>query len=470
MTKALENAAWYRGKRPLVDEYLQTAKQVESAVAMRGHLYRPGFLGGEITQVERNLKLKLSDVNYAIVKEAIERDLAQTGFDYDIAYKEAQIAWELEKTQLLTALEQEFAHNKKLRELDKQDLDRLEIKINLRKLILIAEKTGIDEDMEELRQEMVSVEQSTYAAEDALLAAKLLTAQKKLEVIPYIETVLEKQQEIIDAETANADSKEVLITKKEDLNDKKEDLITAREAIATAIIDLIAAKQSLIEKRSDLLTAKGLVVGQEQTNVEYLNQYISTLSGLSDVQQDLVAAKRALIPKINEKSMALIAYAAELDAWVVVKNAIANVKEEIAILMETRADKKGDIIDAKVSLNTLELALDEAQINLEIAKLTGKTNLMDQKIKNASEMLTERQSSFNAKIVRENELISGQIDLDLYGATSAYETMQAVNDIAIPSQLHAQRAVGGYRVVTKRALGAIAANAELSSKLVHLLT
>lgn len=470
MTKAMEDSLWRRGKRPIVAEYLTTQKQVEDVVAGQGFLHRPGFLGAAVTAIERAAKFKLRDLNYQIVKEAIERELAQTGHDYDIAYKESRIAWELEKASLYTALEQEFAASKRNRELDKQELDRLEITVNLRKLVIMAAKTAIDEDMEELRQEMTLVEQSTFSAEDALLAAKLLTAEKKLEVIPYIETVLEKQQLIIDAETANADRKEALIAEKENLNDKRLDLITARELIADAIVDLIAAKQSLVTKKGSLITARGLVADQEIVNVGYLDQYILALSGLSDVQQDLVAAKRALIPKINEKSTALIAYAAELDAWVIVKQAIAGVKEDIAEYMVDRAGKKEDLIDARVDLNSLKLDLQEAQINLEIARMTGRSNLMTQKIGNAALMLTERQSAFDSKISRESDLLSGQIDLDLYEAQSAFETMEGVNDIAIPSQLAAMRKVGAYRIITKRQLGQIAATAQLTSSLIHLLS
>jgi len=340
MTKTSENSQFYKGKRPLIDDYLKNAKQVEDIVAGRGFLSRPGYLGDLSTQVERGLKFKLSELNYTITKESIERELVQAGFEYDLAYKEARIAWELEKSSLLTALEQELADNKAARDLDIQQLARMEIMVNLRRLVIMAAKVAIDEDMEAYRQELTTVEESTFPAEDALLAAKLSTAQHKLDVIPYIEIVLEKQQEIIDAETDNADRKKALIAEKENLNDKRIELITAQEAIADAIVELIIAKQELVAKREDLIKAKGLVATQEGKNVGYLDQYILALSGLSDVQQDLVAAKRALIPKINEKSTALITYAAELDAWIIVKNTIAGVKEEIAAEKKTRAEFK----------------------------------------------------------------------------------------------------------------------------------
>jgi len=470
MTKLAEQNQWYKGKRHLVDDYLKNAKQVEDIVSGRGHLYRPGFLSDGITQIERGLKFGLSDLNYQITADAISRELAQSGHDYDIAYKEARIAWELEKSTLYTALEQEFADNKHARGLDIQELNRVEITVNLRKLVIMAAKTAIDIDIEELRQEMTRVDQSTFSAEDALLAAKLLTAEKKLEVIPYIEIVLEKQQLIIDAESDNADRKEALITEKGLLNDKRIDLITAREAIAGAIVVLIAAKQELVTKRESLIVAKELVADQEITNIGYLDQYIRALSGLSDVQQDLVKAKRALIPKINEKSMALIAYAAELDAWVIVKNAIAVVKEDIAEYMEIRADRKGDIIDARVDLNSLKLNLQEAQINLEIAKMTGRSDLMRQKITNAGPMLTERETSFKATIKRDGELLDAKINFDLYGEKQDFASMKEINDFVIPKEVGSVKRVAAARILERRGVAAIASGAELTSKLVHLLS
>ncbi|HDO36694.1 MAG TPA: hypothetical protein ENH07_10440, partial [Nitrospirae bacterium] len=429
MTKVMEASKWTKGKRPILTKYLSAHSNIERQVAAHGFLYLPTFLGAAITEIEALTKFELSELNYQIVAEAIERELAQTGYNYDIQVKEAQIAWELEKTALLTALQQEFADNKRVRDLDNQTLDRLEITTNLRKLVIIALKTAIDINMEELRQEMTHVDQSTFPAEDALLAARLLTAQKKLEVIPYIKTVLEKQQLVIDAEEDNADRKTALITEKEALNDKRVELITAREAIAGAIVNLITAKQDLVTKREDLIGAKGLIATQETTNISYLDQYISALGGLSDVQQNLVEAREDLIPYINDKSTALLAYVTELDAWVAVKQTIARIKEDIADYMEDRVDKKGDIIDSRKVLNTLELGLEEARISLTMAQLTGRSNLLSAEVMNAATMLTEREASFASKIIREGALIGGQIDLDLYTEWVALETMSEVNDI-----------------------------------------
>ena len=153
----------------------------------------------------------------------------------------------------------------------------------------------------------------------------------------------------------------------------------------------------------------------------------------------------------------------------VIKEAIAVIKEDIAAYMEDRVDKKGDIIDSKVALNRLQLALQEAKLNLETAKLTGHSSLLTEKITNAVEWLTERQTSFDAKITRESALISGQIDLRAYEEQIAFETMQEVNDISIASEIDSLERIVAARIEEKEEMADIASTAKITSQLVHLL-
>lgn len=470
MTQAMENALWYKGKSPIINEYMQTAKQVEDRVAKQGFLYRPGFLSDLTTQLEMTFKAKLSGVNYEIVKQAIEREIAETGHDYDIAVKEAMIAWELEKSTTLTALEQEFADNKVARERDKEVLNRLKIETDLQQLVIIATKAEIETELEELRQELPDIERMTFDYETALLNARLLTAQKKLEVIPYIEAVLEKQQSIIDEEEANADRKNALITAKQDLNDKRSELITAREAIAAQIVLLIAAKEALVDKKQDLVDAREEIATVEEANINYLEQYINALTGLDDVKKDLITAKKALIPKINEKSAALIAYAAEIDAWILVKQAIAKIKEQIADEKIAGVGHRQDIMDAKITLADLENTLKEARLNLEIARLTGRTDLLTLQVENATELLEARQAELDAEIARQSDLLSGQLDYDLYAQTIAIETTEGVEAIEIEAVIDEITDTTSSWITERNGTTAAAVNTEITSKLVHLLT
>ena len=469
MSKVSENALWRIEKDKIMNEYLQNVQAVEKKVSGQGFLYRPGFLGEKITQIELGAKVELSAANFEIVSQMVERELAQTGHDYDIAYKNAAIAWELEKTGLLTDLEQEFADNKYDRVNDFEVLERRKITIDLRKLVIMAAKTAIEEQMEAYRQEKLLAEEFTFPYEEALLQAKLLTARKKLEVIPYIEAVIAKQQLIIDTEENNSDLKGVLITEKQGLNVVKQALIARREAIADVVTTLIAAKEALIPKKSAVVDAEALVVAQESVNAGYLSQYVQSLTGLTDVQLDLAAAKKALIPKINEKSAAIIAYAAELDAWVLVKQAIAAVKEQIASEQETRAGIKQTIGYAKMTVDLFETYLEEAKINLEIARMTGQSNILDQQSSNLPEYLTERETSLKAQFDRESELFDEQADFDQYREEQELASMEEINDYVIPKEISTIRRIAIARINEMGKTAEISANRQLTSSLVHLL-
>jgi len=470
MTQTAENALWRIKKRPIMDGYLSAHKQAENQVAGQGFLYRPGFLADAATAIEREAKFKLSEANFAIVQQMIERELAQTGFDYDIAVKEAMIAWQLEKAQTLTELKREFADNKLLREMDKEALNRLKIETDLRQLVIIAAKAQYEIDLEELKRQFFDVERSTFSYETALLNAKLVTANKKLEVIPYIEAVLEKQQLIIDEEENNADRKQALITEKEGLNDKRLELITAREAIAEAIVTLIAAKEALVEKKQALITAKEPIVNQELLNATYLSQYVTSLTGLDTVRQSLITAKNLLIPKINAKSTALIAYAAELDAWMLVKEAIADVKEEIADVAVQNASAKQTILTSKSNYAAANLSLKEARLALEVARMTGRSDLLTARVTNATEYLTAKAEALEAEIENNSEMIDAQLSYDEHSMTTQLETLGEVADIEIDDEVLTIQSITTSQVSEREGTTAAAAQAQLTSRLVHVLS
>jgi len=371
----MENALWQRQKRPVVDEYRQAASQVERQVAGQGFLYWPGFLGEMITGVERAAKFKLSDINYQIVKEAIERELVQTGHDYDIAVKEAMIAWELEKTQTLTALEQTFADNKKLRALDKEELDRMKIETNLRQLVIIAAKADYQETMEGYRQDLLDIEATTFPYETALTNAKLLTAQKKLEVIPYIESVLEKQQSLIDAEEANADRKEALITAKEAVQDEERELSAEYVELAGKITDLVTAKRALVTARGAIVTAKNLLHTAKATNIGYLESYIGMIDNLIDAKIEVADAKEANL--------------AYMEAYITAQQQIADARTSLAAAKEANIPYMDAYMDALDELGIARVELIDAK--------RDNVSYMESHIAKLEDELTAKEALVSAK-------------------------------------------------------------------------
>ena len=153
----------------------------------------------------------------------------------------------------------------------------------------------------------------------------------------------------------------------------------------------------------------------------------------------------------------------------IVKNTIAAVKEEIAAYMEVRADKKGDLIDARVGLNTMKLGLQEAIINLEKARMDGKSDLLTQQTANFALMLTEKGISFDAMSERKTTLFDAEVEYDSYREAQEFASMEEINDYVIPLEKTYINQAWTARINERGKTAEIAANKELTSSLVHLL-
>lgn len=254
MTQKAEQNKWYQGKGKIVSEYLESHEALMSAVAGRGFINAPGYLDDAAIKGERITKSKLSELNYSIVAEAIERELKQTGHDYGIAYKTARIAFELSKQQTLSDLEQEFADIKLSQSVTEEELAAQRIELAIRELVITTTKTEIAVELEGLKQELVAVEEDSLSTEILLIDAQVATAVKKLEVIPYLTQIIEAEELLIAEHEKNQeydqsliDAKELLIAKKEEILPLIEQKADKQVEYATAILDQIVITRSRLE-------------------------------------------------------------------------------------------------------------------------------------------------------------------------------------------------------------------------------
>ena len=254
MTQQTEDAQWHKGRQEITAGYIDKRKSLLSSVAGRNFSKAPGFLFEASIANEEQSKLKLSALNYQIVAEAIERELKQTGHDYDIAYKDARIAFELEKQTLLTALQQEFSDLDYVQGLKEEELNRLFVELDIRRIVLITTKTSLDVEMEELRQALQETDRLTFSNEERLIQERLNTVNAKLTVIPYIENIIDANGRLLAAEEDNYDDMANLITEKGLLVDKKGEIIPYIEdksakqlLLAAAILDQIEVEKARLD-------------------------------------------------------------------------------------------------------------------------------------------------------------------------------------------------------------------------------
>ena len=143
-----ESAQWRKGKTPIISKYLADHSELFTEIAGRGFLSLPGYAIDLENNLELTTKLSLSDLNYKILSDTIERELKQSGIDYDLSYKTALMVWELEKQALMAAWEAEYAVIKQGEMTDENTLNLLAIEVSRRAATLLTQKTAIDVEME----------------------------------------------------------------------------------------------------------------------------------------------------------------------------------------------------------------------------------------------------------------------------------------------------------------------------------
>lgn len=226
-----EQAKWSHEKAKVITTYIQAHRDLFSAVAGRGFLFMPGFVGEMESDLELGIKFKISDVNYTILTETIERELKQAGLDYDLAFKNAQLVWELGRQTLIGDWTSEHAAIKRGMADTEEALLRLMVAQQARTSIIMAAKTIIELDIEAQRLILVQLSGDTVSYEVDLANQKVITANKRLLVIPIL-------QQIVQAETE-------LITDKLDLIAAKRTLLPEEQALLAEMQRVAAKKLSL---------------------------------------------------------------------------------------------------------------------------------------------------------------------------------------------------------------------------------
>ena len=254
-----EQSKWAREKTKVVVEYDRVQKDLLSTVAGRGFSVVPGFLYDIQNRVETDVKFKISDLSYAILVETVERELKNAGLAYDLLFKSAQLAWEIEKQGLLTEWDKEYSILKQNMKLGDELVERLVIALYLRRIYLLEQKTAIELEAEGYKNQIAGLGLNVAEAESDLAAQKVLTANKKLEIIPILELILAQELLLLDAyrdknveETRLIEAQERVADKKEGtLLPKLQDLAWEMQSYAEAVTEQTGLQIDIAETRRD---------------------------------------------------------------------------------------------------------------------------------------------------------------------------------------------------------------------------
>jgi len=297
-----EQSKWAREKTKVVVEYDRVQKDLLSTVAGRGFSVVPGFLYDIQNRVETDVKFKISDLSYAILVETVERELKNAGLAYDLLFKSAQLVWEIEKQGLLTEWDKEYSILKQNMKLGDELVERLVIALYLRRIYLLEQKTAIELEAEGYKNQIAGLGLNVAEAESDLAAQKVLTANKKLEIIPILELILAQELLLLDAyrdknveETRLIEAQERVADKKEGtLLPKLQDLAWEMQSYAEAVTEQTGLQIDIAEtRRDDVLagtvnTEKRVEVVEAQGESDLIRVQISVREReIDEIRKDL---------------------------------------------------------------------------------------------------------------------------------------------------------------------------------------
>jgi len=355
-----------------------------SAIAGRGFLNLPGYAYSAENRLEFATKLNLSELNFKILSETVERELKQSGIDYDMAHKAALMAWELEKQTLMEDWAAELALIKQDMAEKDEVMDRLAIEVSRRAITLSDAKVALGLSMEAYKKDLADLDGDVAPYETQLAAAKLLTAQKKLELIPVIEEILTKEQELLILEQSKASYYTIYMQAVQDLSNKKETL--------TPFINTLA----------DLVEEHAIKITDVQAPLE------------KDIAAEKVAQSTAAVTKAGYQVQELT----ENIATDTKRIELAGDKRDLAT---TQFGYEQNIV-------THENALQTAYQNLLLADFTD--GLADEQATNT--VIIDRKTTVDAlkntiQVTSQNTTTNGQVD---YNAQDAAVDVWKTNQIA----------------------------------------
>lgn len=291
-----ENAQWRRGKTPVIGKYVSDHAKLFAEIAGRGFLSMPGYAYEVENGLELSTKMNLSELNYKILSETVERELKQTGVDYDLAHKNAIVVWELEKQDLLSDWASEYAGIKQNMAGSEEALNLLAVEVAKRAVTLLEGKTAIEEEAETYKLALVNLDGTVSPYEVQLANAKLLTAQRKLLIIPVLQEIITKEQELLVQEGLKADAfttymaaeTAVATKKRNELAPVINELATKVDQYADKITsDQIPTEEAISDEK---VTQAGIAVEKAGYQVDEITTEIE----IAGKGLDLDTAKRAL--------------------------------------------------------------------------------------------------------------------------------------------------------------------------------
>lgn len=293
-SETAERAAWAQAKNQAARALSAGLRKLRGEVASLGYVTTPGHAVVSMREAEIDAKISLSEVNAKIVEQALARNLAIGRGEYEDTYAVAQMAWELEKQGLLSALDEWLAEWEKNQDVADDLVAREALEIDARKLALLEAKAALDVEMQSVAALAATYDRLTQTQEMALAVARMETITQRLALIPALEAVLAEETAIVNERSGT------LFTAQNQLTTVLASIITRRIADVLPLeaqyhadkLTAIDAAKTVEQGKAEALTDKADVLHYRLNTVIPTRQALVTAQGTLDTERRALEAAR----------------------------------------------------------------------------------------------------------------------------------------------------------------------------------
>lgn len=172
---------------------------------------------------------------------------------------------------------------------------------------MINAKTALEVQAEGYRKDLAELDAETAPYEVQLANAKLLTAQKKLELIPIIQGIIEKEEQLLGLESSKTAYYTALLNQENEVAAKKQQMLPGLAELATVTRQHAALIPTQIELERQIAEEK---VAQAEAKVEVSENDLERIDIEIDTENknvEISAAKRDLADEQFDNEQELIA-------------------------------------------------------------------------------------------------------------------------------------------------------------------
>ena len=258
-----ESALWTQAVDKTAIELKATTEKILADNAGRGFPLPAGSALWAILHAGQDAKDKLTEGNGKIYEER-SKDLFEIDeFVLKVLIRVAKLAFESYREQIFNALALEQAQAAATTERSHADVERQNLETEKRTVAIIQQKAELEQSIIPLQQQLVALETQTLGSERVLVQAQLETAEKKLEIIDSIYRVLAAEQLVLAAENRRAAALQRWLAAELIVAGIKQEMVpfylqkaSAQEALALAITQEIPVTEALIRLGYDRIALK----------------------------------------------------------------------------------------------------------------------------------------------------------------------------------------------------------------------